>query len=242
MKKNIPPKKERKKPETRSRWLQFVLYPENRYHMQYLEWCKYHEYGFYIVHDEEQHHARPECGFVSEQKEDKKKHIHCAIYFENARTASSFIKSLGTCQYWVVSENEDGEPTMLSSVPLEFENERTIIKRFIEHAEAINDINAVAHYFLHDNFECHMLGKKQYNRSDVKMFHNDRSVFDRYFSDEMPTNNGTVETLIEFWRASEGSKENFLSMILSSGDTRLLKYVECRGFFVNEFICGGIKK
>lgn len=242
MKKNNPPKKERKKTESRSRWLQFVLYPENRYHMQYLDWCKYHEYGFYIVHDEEKFHARPECGFVSDQKEDKKKHIHCAIYFENARTASAFLKSLGTCEYWVVSENEIGEPTMLSSVPLEFENERTITKRFLDHAETINDINAVAHYFIHDNFECHMLGKKVYQKSDVKMFNNDRSVFDRYFSDEMPTNHGTVELLCDLWRSAENDKQKFLSYVLACGDTRALKYVESHGFFVNEFICGGNKK
>lgn len=237
--KSKPPLKQKKKPETRSRWIQFVLYPENRYHQQYLDWCKFHEYGFYIVHDEEKYHKREECGFVSDQKDETKKHIHCAVYFENARTASAFIKSLGTVQYWVVEEKEDGTPVMLSSVPLEFENERTIVMPFLKHAEAINDINAVAHYFIHDNFECRMLGKKQYQRSDVHMFNNDRSVYDRYFSDEMPTNHGTVELLCELWKASQGDKQKFLSLVLSCGDTRALKYIESHGFFVNEFICGG---
>lgn len=234
-------KYEPKQKEKRSRWIQFVLYPENRYHMQYLDWAKHHEYGFYIVHDGEGE-RNGECGYISEQKDEKKKHIHCAVYFENARTASAFIKSLGTVEYWVVEEDEIGNPITLSSVPLADGQERTIVKPFLHHAEAVNDMNAVAHYFIHDNFECAMLGKKKYNKEDVKMLKNDRSVFDRYFSDEMPTNHATLELLIELWKCSNGSKETFLQNVLTCGDTRALKYLESRAYFISEFICGGSKK
>lgn len=242
-KNNINPQKKTAKSvkEKRSRWIQFVLYPENRYHAQYLDWCKYHEYGFYIVHDGESEHIDGELGFISTQKDEKKKHIHCAIYFENARTASAFIASLGTVNYWVVEEDENGDPLTLSSVPVCDSNERTITRPFLKHAEAVHDINAVAHYFIHDNFECTMLGKKRYEKSDVKMFNNDRSIYDRYFSDEMPTNHGTLELIIELWRCSE-NKQDFIQKCLTCGDTRVLKYVESRAYFISEFICGGSKK
>lgn len=238
-KKSQPPKK---KPasdkEKRSRWIQYVLYPDNRYHAQYLDWCKTHAIGWYIVHDGEG--SVPECGFVSSQKEETKKHIHCCQYFENARTATAFIKSLGTVNYWVVEENEDGTPTLLSSIPLGIdEQERTVTKPFLSRAESVHDINAVAHYFIHDNFECHMLGKKEYSREDVKMFNNDRSLYDRYFSDELPTNHATLSLLRELWKLANGNKEKYLDLVLECGDTRALKYMESRAFFINEFVCGG---
>lgn len=238
-KKIKPPVKKAKPKQERSRWIQFVLYPENRYHAQYLEWCKRHEYGFYIIHDGEgDTHA--ECGFVnlSESKNEKKKHIHCAIYTENARTATAFIASLGTVQYWVVEENENGDPLVLSSIPLADGQERTIVQPFLKHAEAVHDINAVAHYFIHDNFECHMLGKKQYDKKDVHMFNNDRSVYDRWFSDDMPTNHATLELLIELWKGCS-NKQEFIQRVLTCGDTRALKYLESRAYFISEFICGG---
>lgn len=240
-KKRKPSINQPKQKQQRSRWIQFILYPENRYHAQYLDWCKHHEYGFYIVHEGEGD-RQGECGFVdtSPNKDDKKKHIHCAIYFENARTSTAFLSSLGTVQYWVVEEDEDGNPITLSSVPLSDGQERTIIQPFLKHAETVHDINAVAHYFIHDNFECKMLGKKQYSKSDVHMFNNDRSVFDRWFSDELPTNHGALELLIELWKGCK-SKQEFTQRVLECGDTRVLKYLESRAYFISEFVCGTIK-
>lgn len=236
-----PPKKNAKPKESRSRWITFVLYPENRYHGQYLDWCKKHEIGFYIVHDGEgERHG--ECGFVdsSQNKDDKKKHIHCAIYTENARTASAFCKSLCTVQYWVVEEDELGNPLTLSSIPLADGQERTITMPLLKHAEAVHDINSMAHYFIHDNFECSMLGKKPYSRDDVKMFNNGRSIYDRYFSDELPTNHATLELICELWKGC-ANRQELVERVLSCGDTRALKYIESHSYFVSEFICGHTK-
>lgn len=242
LKNRNPPLKKSKPKETRSRWITFVLYPENRYHAQYLDWCKRHEYGFYIIHDGEGD-RQGECGFVdsSTNKDDKKKHIHCAVYFENARTASAFTKSLGTVNYWVVEEDELGNPLVLSSVPLSDGQERAITQPLLKHAETVRDMNAMAHYFIHDNFECSMLGKKQYSRSDVHMFNNDRSIYDRYFCDELPTNHSTLELLMGLWKGCK-SKQEFTEKVLSCGDTRALKYLESRAYFVSEFICGNSEK
>lgn len=242
LKNRNPPLKKSKLKEARSRWITFVLYPENRYHGQYLDWCKKHEIGFYIVHDGDgERHG--ECGFVdsSPNKDDKKKHIHCAVYTENARTSTAFCKSLCTVQYWVVEEDELGNPLTLSSVPLSDGQERTITQPLLKHAEAVHDMNAMAHYFIHDNFECAMLGKKQYSRNDVHMFNNDRSVFDRYFSDEIPTNHAVLELLIDLWKGCK-SKQEFTERVLTCGDTRALKYLESRAYFISEFICSNIKE
>lgn len=237
---NVPPiKKKGGVPTKKTNWLTFVLYPDNRYHFCYLDYLKTNCIGWYIVHDEET--FKPEValeGIVSDssnKEHTKKKHIHVALYSESPRTVSGFLKSFPPVSFYVVEEKEDGTPLKLSTVGIGVENERTIIAPFLSRAENVSDINALAHYFIHDTFESVMLGKKRYERTDVKMFNNDRSLFDRYLSDTLPTNNATVETIMEFARCSN-SKSEFMNLVLNCGDTRILKYVESHSYFVKEFI------
>lgn len=234
------------KTNKRTRWITFVLYPENRYHAEYLEWCKYHEQGFYIVHDEEKHIRETVEGYIfdsSQHKDDKKKHIHCAIYFENARTSSAFLSSFPTVNYYVVEEDENGKPTKYSTIPVSCDGspERVEPHKFLSRAENVNDIYSLCHYFIHDNFECKMLGKKQYGLRDVKMFHNDRSIFDKHFNQELECNNSIVSDLMVFVRASGGDKKKFIDIIMGTSNTQYLKYVESHTYFVDKFLFGDDK-
>lgn len=227
------------KKSPRSRYFTFVLYPENRYHSEYLEWCKHHENGFYIVHDEEKHVREGAEGYVfdtSAHKEDKKKHIHCLIYFENARTLSGFLKSFPSVDYYVIEEDENGTPVKVSTIPVfDCQQEKTIQKPLLSTAQIVNDMYALSHYFIHDNFECKMFGKKQYSVSDVKMFNNSSAMFDKYFKQCLEFNNDIVSELYQIAISVNFDRQKFLSAILSA-DVRYLKYVESHSSFLDRFM------
>lgn len=236
-------KKTEKKPkEKRSRWITFILYPDNRYHMAYLDDLKKHNIGFYIQHEEnDEHDTVCYTGVNSSDDDETKRHFHVAIYSENARTASGFIDSMPSVDYLVVDKkiNAEGkEIEVLSSNLGDYTKYLGEIKtqKLVNKAKAVNDINAMAHYFIHDNFECRMLGKRLYKKEDVKMLNNDRSIYDKYMNEELPCNNELVETLCDLSSVASGNKKKFISLVLQSGDTRLLKYVESHSYFVESFL------
>ena len=69
-----------KEKSVKTKWITFVLYPDNRYHMQYLDWIKKNEIGFYIQHDADDE------GQANDDKETKI-HIHVATYRNVQRTS-----------------------------------------------------------------------------------------------------------------------------------------------------------
>lgn len=231
--------------EVRSRWIGFFLYPDDRYHMEYLIYIKTHNQGFYILHHEDSEGILPFDGVQKDIDPSVKKHYHVILYFENARTASAFVKSLPVVRYLVTERDEDNKIKSLSSNTSNYDARYYTIDKYyddyvykplISHAEAIKDIYAMCHYLIHDNFECFMLGKRKYNISDVKMLNNDRSLFDKYFHQELPTNNSVVELITQLATASGGDKKKFMQYVLNCGDPRVLKYIESHSYFVSTFL------
>lgn len=235
----------RKIPEKKSHWISFILYPDDRYHLEYLDYLKTHNIGFYILHGADSEGIISFEGVSREHVPSVKPHYHVTLYFESARYASGFIKSLPVVKYQVTERDEFGDIKSLSSNLSNFDSRYYTIEKYyddyvmlpiIKHAEAINDIYAQCHYIIHDNFECHMQGKKLYSVDDVRMLNNDRSIFMKHFIQELPCNDSIVSTLIEISKVCGGDKKVFTKMVLATGDTRLLKYLESHSYFISEFI------
>lgn len=267
----------------RSRWITFVLYPDNVYHCAYLDYIKSHEVGFYIEHiDNDEHDSMSFVGVNAEDTHETKRHWHVAVRFPNARTASGFINSLPTVDYVVVGKHvkeidtyrvgenitkvvkkidgvtetryektylgeylgtETVETPMLSSNLSAFtlyQGEK-VTQRMISSAQAVSDIHALAHYFIHDTFQCYMLGKHQYSVDDVKMLANDRCVYNQCFENEFPCNVSFLEQMVEIAKISK-EPDVFLSNVLASGDTRLIKYLEGHAQLINAFVLGAFKR
>ena len=228
----------------RTRWIMFLLYPDNRYHMAYLDYLKLHNVGFYIEHVDNDEHGTITYEGVHNNETETKRHIHCAVYFENARTVNGFLDSLPTVDYLVTKkeliideEGNEKERVTLSSNLSAFTPYKGEIRtqKLLTDAKAVNDIYAQAHYFIHDTFECFMLGKKAYSPSDVKMLHNDREIYDKLLEDNV-SDTEIVETLLSFAKSVQGNKNEFLSLVLSSNSPKLLKYVQSHTYFVDKFL------
>ena len=79
----------------RSRYFACILYPDNAYHCEYLQFLRESQKGFYIIHDAgADMYNVPYSGFVPDRYEDSSKaHIHCILEYKNSRRASGIIKS-----------------------------------------------------------------------------------------------------------------------------------------------------
>lgn len=274
---------ENKKPESKKRWLTFILYPDNVYHCQYLDFLKTHEVGFYIEHiDNDEHDGLSFVGVNSTDVKETKRHWHVAVRFPNPRSATGFVNSLPPVDYVVVGKHvkeidtyrvgenitkvvrkvdgvtetrfeknyigeylgtETIETPILSSNLSAFtlyQGEK-VTQRMISSAQAVSDIHALAHYFIHDTFECFMLGKHQYSVDDVKMLSNDRSVYNQCFENEMPNGVSFLEQLVEIAKISK-EPDVFLSNVLATGDTRLVKYMEGHSQLISTFVLNIFKR
>ena len=136
----------------KSRCHAIMLYPDNPYHVQLLDYLKKTYDGFYICHESgSDNYSIPQAGYVGIQH-DEKKHLHVVLQFKNPRTSSGFIKSLPTVRYYkplqVNNYDEKFKQQLFTvydvsylDIPLE-----EIIQPIISHTEIISDIYAYAHY------------------------------------------------------------------------------------------------
>ena len=150
-----------KEKSVKTKWITFVLYPDNCYHMQYLDWIKKNEIGFYIQHDADDE------GQANDDRETKT-HIHVATFRNVQRTSSSFVRNMPSVDYFVEEWETDGDnkrPKKLSCIiPSDAKKEDVITRPLVSSAQNVRDIYALAHYFIHDSFKCDYLGKKKYKK------------------------------------------------------------------------------
>lgn len=232
-----------KEKSVKTKWITFILYPDNRYHMQYLEWIKKNEIGFYIQHDADDE------GQANDDKETKT-HIHVATYRNVQRTSSAFVKNMPSVDYFVEEWEIDGDskrPKKLSCIiPNDAKKEDIITRPLVSSSQNVRDIYALAHYFIHDTFKCDYLGKKKYEKGDVEMLNNGRKVFDDCFTEE--NNCSTSDYLSKVINVCKicDTRNEVVSKIALIGDEKLTKWFIHNSQFVlnwifNDDVKGGVK-
>lgn len=214
----------------RFQWFSLILYPDDRYHMIFLDTLKEHYTGFYIKHDADVLETTPD-GFLNDNKESKQ-HIHCCVMRPCKQTLSAFYKKIPSAIYYRLSDD------IISSIPhpeAKQENRKILTPVLVSGVESMN---GYAEYLTHEDFNSRLIGKKLYSRSDIKMFKNtDRRLFDVYREEELPFNNPIAKELMDI-AGSCDCLEDFTFAVVNSNDNRLLKYLETHSFFVDKFIIG----
>lgn len=222
----------------KTKWITFVLYPDNSYHMRYLDWIKKNEIGFYIQHDADDE------GQANDDKETKT-HIHVATFRNVQRTSSAFVRNMPSVDYFVEEWEIDGvdkKPKKLSCfIPSDAKKEDIITRPLVSSAQNVRDIYALAHYFIHDSFKCDYLGKKKYKKEDVEMLNNERKVFDDAFQEENTCSTSDyLSKVINVCKICDTRKE-VVSKIALIGDEKLTKWFIHNSQFVLNWIFNDYK-
>ena len=218
------------KNKTRFQWFSLILYPDDRYHMILLDTLKEYYTGFYIKHDADILSNTPD-GFINEDKENKE-HFHVCVMKKDKQTVSAFYKRIPTAEYWRLTDD------IITSIPCPegISETRKILTPAL--VKGIESMSGYCEYLTHEDFNSRLIGKKLYNRNDIKMFKNtDSRLFDNFKNEELPYNNPIVTELMEI-ASSCDCLNDFTFAVVNSGDTRLLKYLETHSFFVDKFIIG----
>lgn len=203
------------KGKAKGRNIAIVLYPDNRYHMEYLEYLQQYSKGFFINHTAE--------------SDEKKDHIHCVIIFPNARSENGYLKSLPTVKYAVSHEGE-----ILSCFPTD--SDITDDRPLLSHAEVISDLNAYSVYLLHEDYKSMKLGKKRYCENDVINFGTSDNLFSAFYKEDKLSDMEIIKLLLSF---NATSKKQLLEKVVELGNHQVFKYLQTHGYFVNEFLMKG---
>lgn len=214
----------------RFQWFSLILYPDDRYHMIFMNTLIDYYTGFYIHHDADKL-TKTEDGFVNDESENKP-HFHCCVMRPNKQTVKAFYKRIPSATYYRLSAD------MISSIPHPEAKEevRKILTPIL--VEGVETMQGYAEYLTHEDFNSRLIGKKLYSRDDIKMFKNtDKRLYDSFREEELPYNNPLALELLEM-AGSCDCLEDFTFAVINSGDNRLLKYLETHSFFVDKFIIG----
>ena len=222
--------------EVRSRYYACMLYPDNAYHCEYLQYLIDTQSGFYIIHDKgSDMYNVPYTGYVPEHTEDDgKAHIHCVLIFKNARTENGIIKSNPYVRYYKNAYSK--QLFTLYDIPYMALPLEEVIRPVVEHFEALTDIYAYAEYLLHKDFKSVALGKRKYEISDIHMLNSDRSLLDNIYAIREMTDNECLETVRQLWNCSAGDMNTFLSLVQMYSNDKVLKYVQSHAYFINKYI------
>lgn len=234
--------KQKTEKSKKTKWITFILYPDNVYHMRYLDWLKKNEIGFYIRHDADDE------GQANDDKETKA-HFHVATFRNVQRTNTAFVKNMPSVDYYVEEWEIDGDtkkPKRLSCViPSDAKKEDIVTRPLVSSCQNVNDIYALAHYFIHDTFKCDYLGKKKYNKGDVEMLNNERKIYDDCFKEE--NNCSTSDYLIQILSVCDecNTRKQVVNKVASIGDEKLTKWFIHNSTFVlnwifNDDVKGGV--
>lgn len=214
-----PKKKEDFKRSSRSSWIGCMLYPDNFYHMEFLEYLK--TMGIthlYIKHQPEE--------------DEKKEHIHLMIHFDYPYTVSGFVKSVGTGWFIETGKDENGKSIYNPISP----QDRSIYSNAIElniigHAETITSPSGNYIYFLHRDFKSRF--KIQYNESDVVKI-GDMGIINKITRISY-VNRELVYQEIASYSCQSSNSRDFIRRLMADDRMDIVDYVSTHSYFVKEF-------
>lgn len=219
----------------RSRYFACILYPDNSYHCEYLQYLLYSQTGFYIIHDRGSDLSEiPYKGMVSERHIDHSKpHIHCIMIFKNARTEKGLINSLPKVRYYenVVTK----QLYSLYDIPYISLPVQEVVRPLVEKFEPIIDIYAYCQYILHKDYKSIALGKRQYEINDIQMLNSERTLLDKFYTEREITDKDCIE-IIQNIRNVADSYDTFVNLLAMYPDDKVLKYAQSHAYFIDKFI------
>lgn len=210
---------------TRYKWFTLMLYPDNPYHMEFLEWAKGTDMNFcYILHE----------GELNDDGTPKKDHYHVLIHFDSQRSPQAVASSLGTMPC-----KQDGE----NFVPLhgsELETYRVntpslIVEKplvvFPYTCDYCRDPHDYLHYMIHDTFASR--GKKKYKYSDIT-FHEKMQLISSYWGVELTDSTDTISLLYTYFQEYKTCPA-VMSALLKNGEFKLVEYCRKNPYFLKTF-------
>lgn len=207
----------------RTRWFRLVLYPDNLYHdevMDYLKSDKNPYQGAYILHQAE--------------SDEKKEHWHVLLYFPNCRTRSGVVKMFGKGNFRRVGDQLEPCPDTAGIDDSDIEVSDIVGSSLVE---PVSDIHSTAMYLLHKTFAALRACKKEYSLSDLKAFHNDYDFVNSLF--ELDKNTSVGSNLYEIIRyINEYNIKTVKDLIITLyfNEPRLVKYVESHSYLIKNII------
>lgn len=214
-----PKKKEGFKRSVRSSWIGCMLYPDNFYHMEFLEYLK----TMGITHL-----------YIKHQPEDneKKEHIHLMIHFDYPYTVSGFVKSVGTGWFIEVGKDEKNKPIFKSIPPQDRSTyPNSVEMNIIGHAENITSPQGNYIYYLHKDFKSRF--KIQYKDSDVVKI-GDMGIINKITHISYVERELIYQEISSYACQSSGSRD-FIRRVMADGRTDIVDYVSGHAYFIKEF-------
>ena len=208
---------------TRTRWFRIVLYPDNIYHQQIMDYLNSNKnpyQGCYILHQPE--------------SDEKKEHWHVALYFPNCRTKAGVVKMFGKGEF---RKTENGLTPCLDKTGIdeaEIEISDLVGEALVE---PVSDIHSTAMYFLHKTFAAIREGKKEYAISDIKAFNNDFELVNSLFELDKTTSAGSqLQEIIRYIDEYKIKSMKDLILTLYMNEPLLVKYVETHSYLIKNIL------
>ena len=203
----------------RSSWIGCMLYPDNFYHMEFLEYLK--QMGvthLYIKHQPEE--------------DEKKEHIHLMMHFDYPYTVQGFLKSVGTGWFVETGKDENGKSIYNPISP----QDRSIYSNAIElniivHAETITSPSGNYIQFLHRDFKSRF--KIQYKDSDVVKI-GDMGIINKITRISYVDREVMYQEIASYAIQSDSSRD-FIRRVMADGRTDIVDYVSGHAYFIKEF-------
>lgn len=203
----------------RSSWIGCVLYPDNSYHIDFLEYLK--QMGvthLYIKHQPEE--------------DEKKEHIHLMIHFDYPYTVQGFLKSVGTGFFVEIGKDENDKPIYKPIPPQDHSIYSNAVElNIIGHAENITSPQGNYIYYLHRDFKSRF--KIQYKDSDVKKF-GDMSIINKVTRISYVDRDLMYQEIASYAIQSDNSHD-FIRRLMADGRTDIVDYVSGHAYFIKEF-------
>lgn len=221
-----------KKREARSRWFMLILYPDNPLHediINYLNSDKNRVQGFYIKHE-------PDKTNKLDEHAQSKEHYHVMLYYPNPRTAKGVRESFGKCEVITLPDGSKKAVTDTTGYDKDKIDVDWIVGKSL--CSAVSSVHDMAMYFLHRNYECMKLGKKQYDIKDIKPFNHDTEIIQTAFEYEKVKQTGSYSyEIIQYIQDFNirTLKDLFITLHLN-GEIDLLKYAENHAYLIKNFM------
>lgn len=207
----------------RTRWFRIVLYPDNIYHQQIMEYLNSQKnpyQGCYILHQPE--------------SDEKKEHWHVALYFPNCRTKAGVVKMFGKGEF---RKSESGlipcpDKTGIDESEIEVAD---LVGEIL--VEPVSDIHSTAMYFIHKTFAALREKKKECAVSDTKAFNNDFELVNSLFELDKTTAAGVqLQEIIRYIDEYKINTMKDLILTLYMNEPLLVKYVETHSYLIKSIL------
>lgn len=229
-------------PCPRTRWIGFILYQDNCYHMQMLDYFKVRNYDMcFILHDKDK----------NTDGTPKKAHYHLMVRFDTPRTASGYASD--TYYGWFVEKpvigDDDKEKfvyTAVSGQDLELARSRgdKVVKkplfRYGGESSTVFSIHhpeEYYHYLPHRTFMCEIEGKVKYSYSDIQYF-GDVEKMKSLASTEHDNHVDTIQQIYGYFREYRTCTA-VMEKLIEHGRFDLVAYCEGHALFLKHFMSKG---